>query len=97
VGKLHQKLMKCSEQLLVAMPREEHGLLSGFLDSNVGKLQLKIVSVIRLSTVAQTKTWRTLAISSLKTDEVPFHRVILKGLVLIMLAIGPKVCMFKPG
>jgi hypothetical protein len=36
--------MKCSEQLLVAMPWGEHRLFGRFLHSNVGKLQLKIVS-----------------------------------------------------
>jgi hypothetical protein len=44
-GKLHWKCRKCSKQLLVTMPMEEYGYLSGSLNSNVGKLQLKIVSV----------------------------------------------------
>jgi hypothetical protein len=37
--------MKWSKQLLVTMPREEHRLLSGFLDSDMVKLWLKIVNI----------------------------------------------------
>jgi hypothetical protein len=45
LGKLHQKCIKYSKQLLVTMTREEQRLLSDILDSNVGKIRLKIVSV----------------------------------------------------
>jgi hypothetical protein len=34
--------MKCSKQLSVTMTWGEHRLLSGFLDSNEGKIWLKI-------------------------------------------------------
>jgi hypothetical protein len=49
--------------------------LSGFLDSNVGKLRLKIVSVqVVPPQVAQMKTWRKFTKSLTETDEVPFQR-----------------------
>jgi hypothetical protein len=37
--------MKSSKQLSVTLPWGEHRLLNGFLDSNKGKLRLKIVSI----------------------------------------------------
>jgi hypothetical protein len=39
--------MKCSKQLSMTMSREKHRRLSVFLDSNMGKFQLKTVSVQR--------------------------------------------------
>jgi hypothetical protein len=46
--------------------------MSGFLDSNIGKLQLKIVSIqVVPPHVIQKKTLRKFAKSSMKTDEVP--------------------------
>jgi hypothetical protein len=56
LGKLHWKHIKCSKQLLVTVLKEEHRLLSGFLNSNMGKIWFKIVS-IQVSTphVAQMK------------------------------------------
>jgi hypothetical protein len=62
------------KQLLVTMPWGEHRLLSGFLDSTRGN-RLRIVSVqVVPPHVAQTKTWRNFANTSVKTDEVPFRR-----------------------
>jgi hypothetical protein len=50
--------MKCSKELSITITWREHRLLSGFLDSNVGKLRLKIVSVqVVPPQVAQMKTW----------------------------------------
>jgi hypothetical protein len=45
LGKLHQECIKCSRQLSMTVPWEEHRLLNGFLNSNVGKFQMKIVSI----------------------------------------------------
>lgn len=74
-GKLHWKCMKCSKHISVTMTREEHRLLSGFFDSNVGKLWLKIVSIqVMPSQVAQRKTWRKHAKLSAKTNKLPFQR-----------------------
>jgi hypothetical protein len=56
------------------MPWGEYTLLSGFLDSNIGKLQLKTVSAqVVLPQVAQMKTWRKFAKLIRKTNEVPFQ------------------------
>jgi hypothetical protein len=41
--------MKCSKQLSVEMPWGKHTLLNGFLDSNMGKLKLKTVSIQYIS------------------------------------------------
>jgi hypothetical protein len=43
--KLRWKGMNCSEELSVRMPWGEHEHMNGFLDSDMGKLWLKFVSV----------------------------------------------------
>jgi hypothetical protein len=51
------------------MSMEEHRLLSGFLNSKVGKLRLRIVSIQVIPVqVAQTKTWRKFTKLSTQTD-----------------------------
>jgi len=48
-------------------------LLGGFLTSNLGELQLKIVSFqVIPSHAAQTKMWRKLAELPLKNNDIPF-------------------------
>jgi hypothetical protein len=55
-GKLYQKCLKCSEQLLVPVPWGEHRLLNGFVNSNMWKYQLKIVCIqVVPPQVTQTK------------------------------------------
>jgi hypothetical protein len=67
--------MKYPEQLSVTMPQEEHRFLSAFLNLNVGKIRLKIMSVQVISPqVAQTETWRQFAKSSTNTDKASFWR-----------------------
>jgi hypothetical protein len=44
-GIVDQECMKCSKQLSVIMPYGENILLTGFLNSNVGKFQLKFLSI----------------------------------------------------
>jgi hypothetical protein len=69
--------MKCSKQLSVEMPWGKHTLLNGFLDSNVGKLKLKTVSIQHISSqVTHIKTCRKFANSSTKTDKVQFWRLL---------------------
>jgi hypothetical protein len=47
----------------------ENTFLSGFLDSNVGKIRFEILSVqVAPPQVAQIKTWRKVAKSSKTTD-----------------------------
>lgn len=43
-GTQHRKCKINSKQLSVENSWEEHGLLSGFLDSNVKKLQFKVAN-----------------------------------------------------
>jgi hypothetical protein len=45
LGKLYWKCMKHLEQLALLLPWEEHRHLIVFLDSNMAKLWLKIVSL----------------------------------------------------
>jgi hypothetical protein len=57
------------------MPRGEHRLFGRFLHSNVGKLQLKIVSAqVVPSQVTHITTWRKFEKSSTKTAKVPFWK-----------------------
>jgi hypothetical protein len=53
----------------------EYRLMSGFLNSNMEKLWLKIVSIqVIPPQVTETKMWRKFTISPIKTDEIPFWR-----------------------
>jgi hypothetical protein len=44
-GKLYQKCMKYSKQLLVPVPGGDHRLLNGLVNADVWKNQLKIVCI----------------------------------------------------
>jgi hypothetical protein len=51
------------------MPLGEHGLLIGFANSDIEKLQLKMMSIQSIPLqVAQTESWRKFAKLSVKTD-----------------------------
>jgi hypothetical protein len=59
------------------IPWGEHGLLNGFLDLNMRKLRLKIVSIqVVPPQVAQGKTLRKFTKSSSKTNNIPFWRLL---------------------
>jgi hypothetical protein len=65
LGKIALECIKCSKELLVTILWGVHKILSGFLDSNVGKIQLKIVSIQDIPPqVAQTKMWNKFEKSS---------------------------------
>jgi len=75
MGTLHRKRKKCSKQLSVTTSWEKHGLLIGFFDSNVKKLQLKVVIFkVVPPQAAQTKLCRRSEKLSTKTDEGPCRR-----------------------
>lgn len=66
---------------LVTVPCGEHGLLIGFLNSNVGKLQLKFVTIqVVHPQFAQKKTQR-LARLLTKTEEVRFLISLVRPLI----------------
>jgi len=75
-GKLQQQYVKCSGQLLVTMWWGEHTLLSGFLNKNVGKPQLKIVSVQVIPTLVSQIKPRRKTEPLMKTGEVQFWRLL---------------------
>jgi hypothetical protein len=75
-GTIHQKHMKCWKQLLVTVFVGEHRLLIGFLNSNLTKLKLKIMSITLFCYKDTHMTmWRKFQRLLTKTEEEPFWRL----------------------
>jgi hypothetical protein len=77
LGKTASEIYKMLKIAFADNAMGEHRLLNAFLNSNMGKLRLRIVSdQVTPPQVAQTKTWKKFTKPSMKTDEISLWRLL---------------------